>query len=236
MTGQHTGHTHVRGNGEYPLLENDTIIPQLLRQQGYVTAMFGKWGLGLKGTAGAPQKKGWDHFMGHLHHVEAHYQQPDSMWRLENDNLIPFATPEGSYRNELFTREAVKFLNSHSGEEPFFMYLSFTLPHAELLVPEKYLQPYLNEDGGSKFAPETTWPAGKHYGPQPYPKAAYAAMVSSVDDYVGQVLEQLKKQGLDKNTLVIFTGDNGTHIEGGRRQKDVDFFKSSGPYRGTKRD
>src|SRR3546814_3992791 len=73
--------------------------------------------------------------MGHLHHVEAHYQQPDSMWRLENDNLIPFATPEGSYGNELFTREAVKFLNSHSGEEPFFMYLSFTLPHAELLVP-----------------------------------------------------------------------------------------------------
>src|SRR3546814_2410537 len=86
--------------------------------------MFGKWGLGLKGTAGAPQKKGWDHFMGHLHHVEAHYQQPDSMWRLENDNLIPFATPEGSYGNELFTREAVKFLNSQSGEEPFFMYRS----------------------------------------------------------------------------------------------------------------
>src|SRR3546814_21045832 len=101
MTGQHNGHTHVRGNGEYPLLEKDTIIPQLLRQQGYVTAMFGKWGLGLKGTAGAPQKKGWDHFMGHLHHVEAHYQQPDSMWRLENDNLIPFATTEGSYGTEI---------------------------------------------------------------------------------------------------------------------------------------
>lgn len=236
MTGQHTGITHVRGNGEYPLPETDTIIPQLLQKEGYNTAMFGKWGLGLEGTTGEPQKKGWNHFTGHLHHVDAHYQQPDSLWRLRNGKLEKFDTPEGSYGNEIFTRKALDFIENQSQEQPFFLYLSFTVPHAELVVPQKYLKPYLDTNGQSKFTPETAWPDGKHYGPQPYPKAAYAAMVSSVDNYVGRVLRQLKKKGMAENTLVIFSSDNGTHVEGGRTMKDVAFFKSSGRYRGVKRD
>ncbi|MEN7547181.1 arylsulfatase [Rapidithrix thailandica] len=236
MTGLHTGHAHVRGNGEYPLPEKETTFPQLLQQQGYETAMYGKWGLGLPGTTGVPQKKGWNHFMGHLHHVDAHFQRPDSMWKLNGEQLEKFATPEDSYGNELFTQEGLNFIKRQSKDKPFFLYLSYTVPHAELVVPEKYMKMYLNENNESKFEQEKAWPEGRHYGPQPYPKAAYAAMVSSLDDYVGQVIAQLKAQGLDENTMVIFSSDNGTHVEGGRTREDVAFFESSAAYKGVKRD
>jgi arylsulfatase A-like enzyme len=238
MTGQHTGRTYIRGNGEYPLMEQDVIIPQLLKNVGYTTGMYGKWGLGLENTAGVPQSKGWDHFLGHLHHVAAHFQQPATVWQLDGDDrLEETSLPEGSYANEVFTEKALDFLEDNSQiDKPFFMYLSFTIPHAELLVPEQYMQHYLNEDGTSKFVPEKSHPDGRHYGPQPYPKAAYAALVTSIDDYVGQVMKKLQELGLDENTIVFFTSDNGTHVEGGRRMKDVEFFRSSGPYRGVKRD
>ncbi|MBC9797083.1 arylsulfatase [Sinomicrobium weinanense] len=236
MTGQHTGVTHVRGNGEFPLLETDTTVAQLLRQQGYSTAMYGKWGLGLEGTAGEPQKKGWEHFTGHLHHVDAHYQRPDSLWRLKDGKLQKFATPENSYSNEIFAQDALQFIKQQPEDKPFFLYLSFTIPHAELVVANEYMQPYLDDKGESVFTPETAHPDGKHYGPQPYPKAAYAAMVSSIDHYTGQVLQQLREKGIDKNTLVIFSSDNGTHVEGGRSMDDVAFFNSSSNYKGVKRD
>jgi arylsulfatase A-like enzyme len=237
MTGQHTGHTYIRGNGEYPLQEQDVIIPELLQKAGYTTAMFGKWGLGLENTAGAPQKKGWDHFLGHLHHISGHFQQPDSVFQLENGQLQKTALPEGAYVNEVFTSKTLDFMKQQAQQEkPFFLYLSFTIPHAELVVPNKYKELYLNENGSSKFAPEVAQPDGKWYGPQPHPRAAYAGLVTSMDDYVGQVLKKLKELGLEENTLVVFASDNGTHVEGGRRAKDVNFFESSGPYRGVKRD
>ncbi|UNY99617.1 arylsulfatase [Zhouia spongiae] len=236
MTGQHTGVTHIRGNGEFPLRDQDTIIPQLLKKQGYRTAMYGKWGLGVEGTSGSPEKKGWDEFTGHLHHVDAHYQRPDSLWTLTDGMVKKMPVPANSYGNDIFTRKALSFIDGQTEEAPFFLYLSFTVPHAELLVPQKYLDMYLDEQGDSQFAPESAWPDGRHYGGQPFPKAAYAAMVSSIDDYVGQVMAALKRKGLDENTLVVFTSDNGTHIEGGRQRSDVDFFKSSGVYKGVKRD
>ncbi|MGS2761316.1 arylsulfatase [Sinomicrobium sp. M5D2P9] len=236
MTGQHTGVTHIRGNGEYPLRETDTIIPQLLQKEGYTTAMFGKWGLGVEGTTGAPQRKGWDHFIGHLHHVDAHYQRPDSLWRVRDGKLEKFGTPSDSYGNEIFAEEALSFIEKQPKDKPFFLYLSFTIPHAELITAEKYMEPYLNESGESRFMPEKPWPDGQHYGGQPYPKAAYAAMVSSIDQYTGRITQLLKEKGMDENTLVLFTSDNGTHIEGGRTMEDVSFFKSSGPYKGVKRD
>ncbi|SFW59551.1 Arylsulfatase A [Sinomicrobium oceani] len=235
MTGQHTGIVHIRGNGEYPLRQTDTIIPQLLQRHGYTTGMFGKWGLGLQGSTGDPRHKGWNSFTGHLHHVEAHDQQPDSLWRIKEGKLLKFAIPEGRYGNEIFTEDALDFITKQPKDKPFFLYLSFTLPHAELLAPEKYMRPYLDASGQSIFAPETAWAPGQHYGPQPYPKAAYAAMVSSVDSYTGRIMQCLKAKGIDKNTLVIFASDNGTHIEGGRSPEDVAFFKSSGPYKGVKR-
>lgn len=236
LTGQHTGNTEVRGNGEFPLDSNKRIIPEILKDQGYTTAMYGKWGLGLAESTGSPEKRGWDEFLGHLHHVDAHFQQPDSLDVIKNGILSKEKTPANSYANELFTDAAINFIEKREKNDPFFLYLSFTIPHAELVVPDAYMKPHLKKDGSSKYAPEKAWPEGRHYGPQKYPKAAYAALVESIDAYVGKVIKQLKKQGLDKNTMVIFTSDNGTHLEGGRQQVDVDFFRSSGKYRGVKRD
>lgn len=236
MTGQHTGHTFVRGNGEFPLAAEKKILPELLKEQGYATAMYGKWGLGLEGSSGSPETRGWDEFLGHLHHVDAHFQMPDSLDVIRNGKMLRTETPEGSFANELFTEAAIDFISGQKEEQPFFLYLSFTVPHAELVVPDQYLEKHLDAQGESIHAPEEAWPAGRHYGAQEYPKAAYAAMVESVDAYVGRVMQTLKEKGIAENTLVIFTSDNGTHLEGGRTEEDVEYFKSSGPYRGVKRD
>lgn len=236
MTGQHTGRTYIRGNGELPLRQQDSILPQYLKQKGYVNGMVGKWGLGLQNTTGVPEKKGWDYFVGHLHHVEGHYQRSDSIWKLIRGESKKLPVPKETYLNELFTTAAMDFIQQHKSQ-PFFLYVSYTLPHAELVVPEKYLQQYQDKNGNSLFAPEKAQPAGLHYGAQPHPKAAYAAMITGMDDYIGTLLQQLKKLGLEKNTIVVFASDNGTHVEGGRRMRDAaEFFNSSGPLRGIKRD
>ena len=236
MTGQHTGHVSIRGNGELPLSSTDSILPQVLKQKGYINGMAGKWGLGLEGSSGVPENKGWDFFAGHLHHVEGHFQKPDSAWQIINKKSTRIKIPDGMYANEWFNQSALTFIETYK-QQPFFLYVSYTLPHAELVVPQKYMQQYLNADGSSKFSPETPQPAGRHYGPQPNPKAAYAAMITQMDDYVGSILALLKKLNLEENTLVIFASDNGTHTEGGRTMTDaINFFKSSGPLKGTKRD
>lgn len=235
MTGKHTGHAYIRGNGEIAMRAADTILPEMLHTKGYVTGMAGKWGLGNSNTSGAPENKGWDFFSGVINNTEGHFQHPDSAWQIKQRVSTKVRLPDGIYINEWFTSEAMRFIEQNRAR-PFFLFLSFTLPHAELRVPGKYLQPYLNKDGSSSFAPEKAWADGQHYGGQPYPKAAYAAMVSEVDDHVGQVAALLKKLGLDKNTLIFFTSDNGTHVEGGRTKEDVAFFKSSGVSRGVKRD
>ncbi|SKB41981.1 Arylsulfatase A [Sphingobacterium nematocida] len=236
MTGQHTGQVYIRGNGEVPLRNQDTIVTQVLKQAGYTNGMVGKWGLGLAGTTGTPEKKGWDFFTGFLHHVEGHFQLSNSVWRLQNGHSVKMKVDEDTYVNELFAKEAVRFIEENK-DNPFFLYVSFTVPHAELKVPERYLKPYLNADGTSKFAPEKAQPAGLHYGEQPYPKAAYAAMVTSMDDYTGWILKKLDELGIAENTLVIFTSDNGTHKEGGRTMDDImQVFESTGGLRGVKRD
>ncbi|WP_286752015.1 MULTISPECIES: arylsulfatase [Sphingobacterium] len=236
MTGQHTGHTYIRGNGEVPLREKDTILSQVLKGAGYTTGMVGKWGLGLKGTDGVPEKKGWDFFTGYLHHVEGHYQQKDFVWMLKEGHSVKVGLDKETYVNEFFAKEALHFIEQNKSN-PFFLYVSFTLPHAELKVQDRYLNLYLNPDGTSKFSPETAQPEGLHYGGQPYPKAAYAAMITSMDDYTGWILAKLKELKLDDNTLVIFTSDNGTHKEGGRTMADImEVFRSTGGLRGIKRD
>ncbi|GAB2770735.1 arylsulfatase [Rhabdobacter roseus] len=235
MTGKHMGHAYVRGNGEIPLRAEDVVIPERLKTVGYTTGMFGKWGLGLAGNAGAPPLKGWDEFYGHTHHVAAHFQRPDSLWTIRDGQLVPEAQPKGTFANEVFTNKALAFLQDHQ-KEPFFLYLAFTIPHAELHLPPKYLAPYLDQNGQSTFAPEKPWADGQHYGGQPNPKAAYAGLVTSIDDYVGKVLQKLKALGLEENTVVLFASDNGTHVEGGRTSADVEYFQSSGPLRGVKRD
>jgi arylsulfatase A-like enzyme len=236
MTGQHTGKTYIRGNGELPLRAGDSIIPQYLKQKGYVNGMVGKWGLGLQNTEGVPEKKGWDYFVGHLHHVEGHYQKSDSIWKMIEGESEKVPLPKGTFLNEMFTESATDFIQQNKNN-PFFLYVSYTLPHAELVVQEKYLKSYQDKNSNSIFAPETEHPSGKHYGQQAQPKAAYAAMITAMDDYIGRIMKQLKASGLENNTLVIFASDNGTHTEGGRNKADaIDFFKSSGQFRGTKRD
>ncbi|MEJ7768074.1 MAG: sulfatase-like hydrolase/transferase [Chitinophagaceae bacterium] len=236
MTGKHTGHSYIRGNGEVPLRQTDTILPQLLKKQGYVTGLVGKWGLGLKGTTGEPERKGWDYCTGYLHHQEGHFQQADSVWKMINGASIKLPVSKTDYVNEIFAKSAIDFIGENK-KNPFYLYLAFTLPHAELKVQDRYLKQYLQPGGQSIFSPETAQPDGQHYGPQPFPKAAYAAMVTSVDDYVGWILKTLADSGLEENTIVFFSSDNGTHVEGGRSLKDAtEFFKSSGPLRGVKRD
>jgi len=235
MSGRHTGHTYIRGNGEVPLRSQDMILPEQLKRAGYTTGLFGKWGLGPLGTTGEPIRKGWDAFLGQLHHVAAHFQQPDTLWQAIDGHLAPVVQPKGAYANETFTEAAIQFIEQNH-TQPFFLYLAFTLPHAELRVPERFIKPYQTVAGASLFGPEKPFPNGQHYGSQPQPKVAYAAMVSSVDDYVGKVLDALAKQGLADNTLVVFASDNGTHVEGGRTREDVAYFQSSGPLRGVKRD
>ncbi|WP_240458412.1 MULTISPECIES: arylsulfatase [Sphingobacterium] len=236
MTGQHTGKVYIRGNGEIPLRSQDTIITQVLKRAGYTNGMVGKWGLGLAGTTGAPENKNWDFFTGFLHHIEGHFQLSDSIWSLQNGHSVKVKLDKDTYVNELFAKEAVSFIERNK-DNPFFLYVSFTVPHAELKVPERYLQPYLDVDGTSVFAPEKAQPAGQHYGEQRYPKAAYAAMVTSMDDYTGWILAKLDELGISDNTLVIFSSDNGTHKEGGRTMDDIiRVFESTGGLRGVKRD
>lgn len=235
MTGQHTGHLTIRGNGEVPLPAADSVLPQFLHKAGYVNGMVGKWGLGQANTTGQPAYKGWDFFSGLLHHVEGHYQLPDSAWQLQSGMPAKVKIPGNKYSNEWFKDEAIRFIEQQQ-QQPFFLYLSFTLPHAELNVPQVFLQPYLHPNGSSKFGEEASQRSNQHYGYQQYPKAAYAAMVSQMDYYIGEVVATLKKLHIEDETIIIFTSDNGTHAEGGRTRKDVAAMQSSGPLRGIKRD
>lgn len=235
MTGQHTGHISIRGNGEVPLATTDSILPQYLHSAGYINGLVGKWGLGQANTTGVPEKKGWDFFSGLLHHVEGHFQKPDSAWQLINGLTSKVKIPTDQYSNEWFTNEAKQFI-AQQKNNPFFLYLAYTLPHAELVVPGSALNKYLENGGESKFSPEKSHPPGQHYGPQAYPKAAYAAMVSQMDEYIGQIVAYLKEHNLYHNTMIVFTSDNGTHKEGGRTNQDIQYFNSSGGLRGAKRD
>lgn len=236
MTGRHTGRVSVRGNGEFPLPAEEKIIPEILKEYGYTTAMMGKWGLGLPGTSGSPEKRGWDYFSGFVHHIEGHFQYPDSAWQIQQKELKKIDLPDQTNVNEWFADQALDFIRKQK-DGPFFLYLSFTIPHAELVAPAQYMKLYLDENGESIFAPEQAHGTGNWYGPQPYPKAAYAAMVTQMDDYVGKLMDLLNELELDDNTVLIFTSDNGTHKEGGRTLADaMEFFKSSGPFKGVKRD
>lgn len=236
MTGLHTGHTWVRGNGEIPLRDQDVTVAMTLREAGYRTAVIGKWGLGKPGTGGDPGKKGFDLAFGFLDHRHAHRQFTDHLYR----NGESVATDlERDYVNDLFTREAVTFIEKPD-TRPFFLYLNYTVPHAELRVPEDSLAPMRGKFAETPFVNAAadgrpTGPGGPSLGyrSQPSPKAAFAAMIVRMDRDIGALADRIKALGLDQRTLIIFTSDNGPHKEGGA---DPAFFKSSGGLRGIKRD
>lgn len=233
MTGKHMGNAYIRGNKELPLRENDMTLGKLMKQKGYVTGMFGKWGLGLEGNSGSPEKQGWDQFLGYLHHRAAHRFNVDHLWEVKNGNLskLPMDTMTNTY--PFIFNAALNFISEHKAE-PFFLYLPVTIPHAEMRAPtEESLKPFI-KDGRSIFT-EKPFVNVSHasYRPQEMPNAAFAAMMWQLDQDVGKLLQLLKDLNLDNNTYVFFTSDNGPHQEGGR---EVEFFNSNGSLKGYKRD
>ncbi|AQG78006.1 arylsulfatase [Spirosoma montaniterrae] len=229
MTGMHTGHCEVRGNkqwepsGQMPLSPETVTVAEVLKQAGYETALFGKWGLGSEGTTGEPTRQGFDQYYGYLDQVLAHNNFPAYLVRNGQRESLPneviwepktsffkglgsFTPRPTVYSNDLFTKEAVTFLQkrrrNQPSEKPFFLYLSYTLPHNNGEAPKEQrfqaptLTPYENEPPGGP-----AWTLLEKN---------YAATIARMDDYVGQLMTTLSQQGLAENTLVLFSSDNGS--------------------------
>lgn len=244
MTGQTTGHTPIRGNkewkpeGQWPMPAETFTLAEMLKAAGYVTGGFGKWGLGYPGSEGDANMQGFDEFYGYNCQRAAHNYYPDHLWNnqekvvLEGNSSDKFEV----YAPQLIHQRALQFIENNK-DKPFFLYYPNIIPHAELLLPEENLKEYQG-----KLLPEKSYkgaePGDKGfrdgaYGTQSECHAAFAAMVTLLDKQVGEVLAKLKELGLDKNTIVIFSSDNGPHQEGGA---DPDYFNSNGHLRGYKRD
>jgi arylsulfatase A-like enzyme len=238
MTGLHTGHGWIRGNGDIPLRPEDVTLAEVLRDAGYRTAVIGKWGLGPPGTAGQPDRQGFDHAFGFLDHRHAHRQFTDHLWR--NGERVAVDLQQ-DYVNDLFTREAEAFVE-RDDPRPFFLYLNYTVPHAELRAPDESVsrfrgqfpeQPFANAVADEKPVGARPDLPSLGYRSQPTPKAAFAAMITRMDRDVGTLADLLRSRGIERNTLMMFVSDNGPHQEGGG---DPVFFKSNGGLRGIKRD
>lgn len=233
MVGQHTGHCIVRGNARVPLRPEDVTVAELLKRAGYRTGLIGKWGLGEDGSTGIPNRKGFDYFFGYLNQAHAHNYYPEFLWRNTEKVSLPnevnhivngrdvspsgVATKRVVYSHDLFTKEALEFIDRHK-DQPFFLYLAYTIPHANneggkqgMEVPS--YEPYQDRD----------WPE---------PEKGRAAMITRMDRDIGTLFAHLKQLGLDEKTIVFFSSDNGPHREGG---SDPQFFNCSGPLRGIKR-
>jgi arylsulfatase A len=243
MTGQHTGHTYVRGNrevqpeGQEPLPAGTFTVARMLQQAGYTTGAFGKWGLGYPGSEGDPNNQGFDEFFGFNCQRMGHNYYPYYLWHNQEKVMLEgnAGKATGEYAPNVIHAEALKFLENNR-DKPFFMFYPTIIPHAELFAPEEYMARYRGE-----FLPEKEFKGYDDgpmyrlgpYGSQPESHAAHAAMINVLDDHVGEILAKLDELGLTENTLVIFTSDNGPHLEGGA---DPDYFNSNGPFRGYKRD
>ena len=238
MTGLHTGHAWIRGNGDIPLRPADVTLAEVLRAAGYRTAVVGKWGLGTPGTTGQPDLQGFDHAFGFLDHRHAHRQFTDHLWR--NGERVS-TDLDRDYVNDLFTKEAAAFVGQDD-PRPFFVYLNYTVPHAELRVPDDSLEPFRGRFPEEPFTNPAAdgRPTGARadapslgYRSQPAPHAAFAGMITRMDRDIGRLADLIRARGLDRRTLMMFISDNGPHREGGG---DPVFFKSSGGLRGIKRD
>jgi len=243
MTGQHTGHTYIRGNreikpeGQEPLADSVRTLAMLLQEAGYATGAFGKWGLGMVGTSGDPNRKGFGEFFGYNCQRQSHRYYPTHLWH--NDQKIPLEgndlTQKVHYAPELIQQKTLAFIEENK-DQPFFLFVPTVLPHAELSGPDdaffrKYEQSFAEKPHkGNDYGPGATV-AG--YASVEKPRATFAAMVGRLDHYVGQIVQKIADLGLSENTIIIFTSDNGAHREGGA---DPDFFGSSAGFRGYKRD
>jgi arylsulfatase A-like enzyme len=234
MTGKHMGHAYVRGNKEMPLRPDDMTLGKLMKQKGYVTGMYGKWGLGLEDNSGSPEKQGWDEFLGYLRHRDAHRFTVEHLWQVKGGTLTKYPMDTLTNTHPVIVQAAKDFIREKK-DKPFFLYLPVTIPHAEMRAPTPAsLAAFLKPDGSSAFDEKPfISPPGASYRSQAMPNAAFAAMLKQLDADVGSILSLLKELGIDGNTYVFFTSDNGPHQEGGHV---VEFFDSNGPLKGHKRD
>ncbi len=240
MTGQHTGHTHVRGNAAgtaQSLRDEDVTVAEVLKSAGYATGLFGKWGLGEVDMEGHPLRQGFDAFFGYLNQVHAHNYYPEFLWRgLEKVPLrnkvesVPrpyggfeggWATERNEYSHDVIMREALAWVEEQK-DSPFFLYLALTIPHA-------------NNEGTRATGDGAEVPEYGIYDREdwPNPDKGQAAMITRMDRDVGTLLARLAELGIDENTLVMFLSDNGPHNESNH---DLLRFNPSGDLRGIKRD
>ena len=266
MTGQHSGHAEVRDNREYwsgeiyygqnkeftvtgqhPYATDHVILPEIMKDNGYTTGMFGKWAGGYEGSPSTPDKRGIDEYYGYICQFQAHLYYPnflnafsraagDTCVRrevLEENIKYPMYGPEykkrPQYSADLIHRRAMQWLERQDGKQPFFGIFTYTLPHAELAQPEdSILRAY-----EARFRPDKTYGGseGSRYNPITNTHAHFAAMITRLDTYVGEIMALLKEKGLDENTIVFFTSDNGPHAEGGA---DPSFFGRNAKLRGIK--
>jgi arylsulfatase A len=243
LTGLHTGHTPVRGNlevqpeGQHPLPAATLTLPKILKAGGYISGLFGKWGLGFPGSEGEPLQQGFDRFFGYNCQRLGHHYYPYHLW--DDTRKVMLEDNAGQMKNlyapELIHQKTLAFIEQHR-ERPFFCFVASIIPHADLAAPERYVArhrgrygyetPFKGVDDGPRYR------AGP-YESQPEPRAAFAAMIELFDDQVGEIVAKVRALGLAENTLILLTSDNGPHREGGG---DPDYFNSSGGLRGTKRD
>lgn len=229
--------------GQFPIPGFTITIGKLLQEAGYRTGAIGKWGLGAPFTEGVPTKQGFDFFFGYNGQRQAHTYYPIYLWRNDTrvalrNQLVPphqdlpdSADPhdpesyalfhdQPDYSPDLMHDEAIGFIERNQNN-PFFLYLPTPIPHVSLQAPEKWINYYRD-----KFGEEEPYTSGS-YVPAQYPKATYAAMISYMDEQVGEIVKKLKELGLYENTLIIFTSDNGPTYTGG---VDPDYFASAGPF------
>ena len=230
--------------GQRPLPAGTTILGKLLQAEGYRTGMIGKWGLGAPHTAGIPNRQGFDFFCGYNCQRQAHTYYPVHLYLNEerlylgNDTIAPHTKlAEGadpldianyapytlsSYAPDVMYKEMIRFIEQDS-KDPFFFYWASPIPHVALQAPQRWVDYYVE-----KFGDEEPYLGTQGYFPSRYPHATYAAMISYLDERVGELVRTLKEQGLYENTLIIFTSDNGPTFNGGT---DSPWFDSGGPFK-----
>ncbi|HUX97632.1 MAG TPA: arylsulfatase [Bacteroidales bacterium] len=230
--------------GQRPLATGTPTIASLLKKSGYTTGMIGKWGLGAPQTESIPTKMGFDYFFGINCQRMAHTYYPlflyenDHRYYLDNDTIAPNTLldknadpldPESysdynlkEYAPDIMFTKLTDFVNDNKNT-PFFLYWATPIPHVALQAPQNWVDYYVD-----KFGDEKPYLGEKSYFPHRYPHAAYAAMISYLDDQVGNLIGQLKELGIYDNTLIIFTSDNGPTFNGGT---DSPWFDSGGPFR-----
>lgn len=258
LTGKHGGHSYIRGNyemggfpdslegGQMPLPEGTYTLAKMLKHAGYATGLTGKWGLGMYNTTGSPLKQGFDYYFGYLDQKQAHNFYPTHLWendrqfKLDNPVIFVHQTVDSTkatnedfeyfkgkdYAPELMTQRALQFIKKNK-DQPFFLYMPYTIPHVSLQAPEKFVDQYKNEFNDKPYYGQNGYASTR------YPRATYAAMISFLDEQIGMVMKQIKELGLDENTIIMFSSDNGTTFNGG---VDYRFFKSVGTLRGLKMD